>query len=100
MPNLTTVLAGLVFVVAQSSVQGSKLTKLIALELILALGYGRGGFNHVVDQLLGLVDLLLGVGHDETMQVLLLVAGVSCVGATLAFFHRAFSANGNLGTGL
>ena len=32
------------------------------------------GLNDVVNQLLRLVDLLLGVGHDQAVQILLLVA--------------------------
>jgi len=39
MANLTTVLAGLVLVITQSSVQGSEFTKLVTLELVLSLGY-------------------------------------------------------------
>jgi hypothetical protein len=36
--NLTTVLAGLILVITQSSVKCSKLTKLVTLELVLTLG--------------------------------------------------------------
>lgn len=53
--------------------------------------------DDVVDELLGLVDLLLSVGHDETVQVLLLVAGVRSVRATFTLFDGSFAANGNLG---
>ncbi len=41
MSDLAAVLARLVFVVAECSVQGSKLTKLVPLELVLAFGDGR-----------------------------------------------------------
>ncbi len=36
-------------------------------------------FDHVVNKLLGLVDLLLGVGHDETVQVFILIRAVSSI---------------------
>lgn len=36
--NLATVLASLVFIIAERSVQGSKLTELVALQLVLAFG--------------------------------------------------------------
>ncbi len=51
-----------------------------------------------MNQLLRLVDLLLGIGHDQTMQILFLVAGMSRIGSTFAFLDRALAANGNLGT--
>jgi hypothetical protein len=35
--------------------------------------------DDVVNQLLGLVHLVLGVGHDQTVKVFFLVAGVSGV---------------------
>ena len=38
MTNLTTILASLVFVVTERSVQSSKLTQLVALELVLTFG--------------------------------------------------------------
>jgi len=56
-------------------------------------------FNDVVDELLGLVDLVFGIGHDQTVQVLFLVARVSRVRPALAFLDRAFTTNRNLGTG-
>lgn len=40
MPNLTTVLAGLVLVVSQSSVECGELSELVPLELVLTLGNG------------------------------------------------------------
>lgn len=55
--------------------------------------------NDVVDELLGLVDLVLSIGHDQTVQVFLLVARVRSVRATFAFLDGAFSANGDLGAG-
>jgi len=38
-----------------------------------------------MDFLLGFVDFLFSVGHDKTMQVFFLVAGVSGVRAALSF---------------
>ena len=64
------------------------------------MGAATYGFNDIVDQLLGLVDLILGVGHDKTVEVLFLVAGVSGVGTTLAFLDGALAADGNLGARL
>ena len=57
-------------------------------------------FNDVVNQLLRLVDFVFSVGHDETMQVFLLVTGVSSIRSTFALLDRAFTTNSNLGTGL
>ncbi len=119
MADLSAVLAGLVLVVTQGSVQGSELTQLIPLEFVLALGdggglgglvsthrSGKGGegggayrLDHVMDQLLRLVNLLLCVGHNETVQVLFLVAGMGSVGAALALLDGALATNGNLGAG-
>lgn len=53
-----------------------------------------------MDQLLGLVDLFLRLGHDETVQVFFLVAGVSGVRTTLSFLDGAFATDSNLGTRL
>ena len=57
-------------------------------------------FNDVVNELLGLIDLLLSIGHDQTVQVLLLVARVSGIRAALTLLDGALAADGNLGTGL
>jgi hypothetical protein len=113
--DLTTVLASLILVVSKSTIECCKLTKLIALELILAFrdrGSLQGlalnlevlsgrtySFNDVVNQLLRLVDLLLGVGHDQTVKIFLLIAGVSGVRSTFSFLDGALSADGNLGSG-
>ena len=53
-----------------------------------------------MNQLLGLVDLLLRVGHDETVEIFFLVAGMSCVRAALAFLDGSLAADGNLGARL
>lgn len=53
--------------------------------------------NDIVNELLGLVDLVLCVGHDQTVQVFLLVAGMGSIRATLALLDGAFSTNRNLG---
>lgn len=116
--DLTAVLASLVLIVTQGTVESSQLTQLVALELVLAFGdrsslesvslhfrFERTGvlaysFDDVVNQLLGLVDLLLGVGHDQAVKILLLVAGVSGIGASLALLDGALATDGNLGTRL
>jgi hypothetical protein len=53
-----------------------------------------------MNQLLGLVDFLLGIGHDQAVQIFVLVAGVSSVRLSLSFFHGALAANCDFGTGL
>lgn len=50
-----------------------------------------------MNQLLGLVDLFFSVCHDETVEILLLVAGVGSIGAALSFLDGALSSDGNLG---
>ena len=42
MTDLTTILAGLIFVVAESTVERGELAKLVTLEFILAFGDGSG----------------------------------------------------------
>lgn len=96
---LAAVLASLVFVVTQSAVEGSQLTQLAPFQLILSLGDGCCCLNYVVDQLLGLVDLLFCVSHDETMQVFFLVAGGSSIRTALALLDRALATDGNFCTG-
>jgi uncharacterized membrane protein YuzA (DUF378 family) len=98
--DLATVLACLVLVVTESTVESGELTELVALELVLAFGDGSGRLNDVVNQLLGLVDLVFGVGHNKTMQVFFLVAGVCGVGAALSFLDGALASDGNLCTRL
>ena len=53
--------------------------------------------DDVVDQLLGLVDLVLSIRHDETVQVFLLVAGMCCVRSAFTLLHGTFAANSDLG---
>jgi hypothetical protein len=53
-----------------------------------------------VDELLGLVDLLLGIGHDQAVKILLLVAGVSGVRASFTLLDGALATDRNLGAGL
>jgi hypothetical protein len=116
--DLAAVLACLVLVVTEGTVEGGELAKLVTLELVLAFGDGsrlshvstsgkRGAgrdvthsFDDVVDELLGLVDLFLRVGHDEAVEVLLLVARVGGIGAALALLDRALATDGNLGARL
>ena len=116
--NLATVLASLVLIVTQRAVQGGEFAELVALELVLAFR-DRGGLlnvskqyhkigwddytyrlDDVVNQLLGLVDFLLGVCHDQAVQIFVLIAGMSSVRFSLSFFHRALAANCDLGTRL
>ena len=56
--------------------------------------------DDIVDQLLRFVDLVFGVGHDQAVQILFLVAGVSCVRTTFALLDGAFATDRNLCAGL
>jgi hypothetical protein len=53
--------------------------------------------NDIVDQLFGLVDLVLGVGHDEAVEILLLVAGMGSIRTSFALLDGALSTDGDLG---
>jgi ABC-type proline/glycine betaine transport system permease subunit len=53
-----------------------------------------------VNQLLGLVHLLFGIGHDQAVEVFFLIASVSGVRSTLALLDGTFAADGDLGAGL
>lgn len=53
--------------------------------------------NDLVNELLGLGDLFFGVGHDQTVQILILVARVSSVGLALALFDGSLSSNCDFG---
>lgn len=111
--NLSTILTRLVLIVTQRSVQSGQLTQLVALELVLAFRDGSGlyrvsslmvdnkdnrtySFNDVVNEFLGLVDLVFGVGHDETVQVFFLITCVSSVRTSFALFDGTFAADRNL----
>ena len=54
--------------------------------------------DNVVNQLLGLVDLVFGVGHDQAVEILFLVTGVSCIGAALALLDGTLATDGNFCT--
>ena len=56
--------------------------------------------NDIVHQFLGFVYLLLGIRHDQAMQILFLVASVSGVRTALSFLDGTFATNGNLGSRL
>ena len=55
--------------------------------------------NDVMDQLFSLVDLFLGVGHDQAMQIFLLVAGVSGIRTSFSFLDGTLSTDGDFGSG-
>ena len=60
MTDLTAILAGLVLIVTQCTVQSSQLTKLASLELILTLG-DRGSLDvsaHAIQSCLGKQEIL------------------------------------------
>jgi ABC-type proline/glycine betaine transport system permease subunit len=52
-----------------------------------------------VNELLRLVNLVLGIGHDQAVQVFLLVAGVSCVRSTFTLLDGAFASDSDLCAG-
>lgn len=53
-----------------------------------------------MDELLGLCNLFLGIGHDQAVKVLVLVAGMGSIRLALTFLDGALSADGDLGLGL
>lgn len=53
--------------------------------------------DDIVDELLGLVHLLFRVGHDQAVQVFLLVASMGCVRSSFTLLDGAFATNRNLG---
>ena len=55
------------------------------------------GLDNVVNEFLGLINLLFSIGHDQTMQIFFLVAGVSRVRTTLSFLYGTLATNGDLG---
>jgi hypothetical protein len=54
-------------------------------------------FNDLVNELFGFCNLLLGIGHNQAVEVLVLVAGMGSIGLALTFLDGALSANSNLG---
>jgi hypothetical protein len=71
--------------------------------LVLTFEDGMGmtySLDNVVDELLGLVDFLLRVGHNQAVQVLLLVTGMSCVRSSFTLFDGALATDRNLRAGL
>jgi hypothetical protein len=58
---------------------------------------GTYSFNDVVDQFLSLVDLFLGIRHDQAVEIFFLVTGVSCVRAAFSFLDGSFSTDCNFG---
>ena len=56
--------------------------------------------DDVVNELLGLVDLVLSVGHNQAVKILLLVAGVSGVRASFTLLDGALATDRDLSTGL
>jgi len=93
--DLTAVLTSLVLVITQSTIECSKLSKLITLQLVLALRDGSSSFNDGIDQLLRLVNLLFSIRHDQTVQILLLVRSMGSIGAALALLDGALSTDGD-----
>jgi hypothetical protein len=53
--------------------------------------------NDLVDELFGFCNLFLGIGHDQTVEILILVAGVGSIRLAFTFLDRALSADGDLG---
>ena len=108
-----TILTSLILIVTKSTVEGREFTELVTLQLVLTFGdrcslvsisqqtvkypaSEANRFDDVVNQLLRFIDLFLGIGHDQTVEIFFLVAGVSCVRSTLSFFDGSFATDGNL----
>jgi hypothetical protein len=116
--DLAAVLASLVFIVTQSTVQSRQFAELVPLQLILALRNGCSlsrtcqyfvknskrsktyRLYDVVNQRLGFVHLLLRVGHNQAVKIFFLVARVGSIRAAFALLDGALAANGNLGARL
>jgi hypothetical protein len=54
-------------------------------------------FDDLVNELFGFCNLLLGIGHDQAVEILVLVAGMGSIGLALTFLDRALSADCDLG---
>ena len=50
-----------------------------------------------MDELLGFCNLFLGIGHDQEVKVLVLVACMRSVRLDITLLDRALSTNGDLG---
>lgn len=98
--GVLTVLTSLVLVVAQCTVESCQFTELVSLELVLALGDGSRGLDNVVNQFFRLVDFVLGVGHNQAVEILLLIASVSGVRPAFALLDGTFASDCNLCTRL
>ena len=61
------------------------------------LGWRTYCLDDIVNQFLGFVHLFFGIGHDQAVQVFVLVTRVSSVRLALALFDGAFAADSNLG---
>jgi hypothetical protein len=53
--------------------------------------------DDIVNQFLGFVDLLFGVGHDQAVEIFFLVTGVSCIRAAFSFLDGSLSTDCNFG---
>mmetsp|Transcript_38863 Transcript_38863/g.64685 ORF Transcript_38863/g.64685 Transcript_38863/m.64685 type:complete len:213 (+) Transcript_38863:495-1133(+) len=85
-------------VVAQSAVDFSETTQLVALVFVLALLEGR---EELFDEVGSLVQGLVSVCCDEDVQLFVLgVDGALAVTPSLAFLDRALSTDGDLGARL
>jgi hypothetical protein len=77
--GVLTILTSLIFIITQCTVEGGKLAKLVPLKFVLAFGDRSGSLDDIVDEFLGFVDLVFGVGHDQAMQILFLIASVGSI---------------------
>ena len=57
----------LVLIVSESTIEGGKLSELVALEFILTFGNGGSCLDDIMNKLFGFVDLVFGIGHDQTV---------------------------------
>jgi len=95
--DLAAVLAGLVLVVTEGTVERGELAQLVALELILTFGNRSSRLNDLMNELLGFGDLFLGIGHDQAVQIFILVARMGGIGLAFALLDGSFSSNCDFG---
>jgi hypothetical protein len=99
MATVTAILAYLVLIVSQGTVKRSEFTKLASLVIVLAFGSGSSSFDNLVNQVHTSVNLILGLCHDKTVEILFGVICI-CIRSALALLDTSLASNTNLGTTL
>lgn len=97
--DASAVLANLVLIVTERSVEGGKLSELVPLVIVLGLGRGGSRRDDMVDEIDAGLNFLLSVGRDEAVKVVIGVVGVG-LGPALAILDGALATNRYLGARL